>query len=205
MDENVSVKVLETFIEVENYNQKINDKIFNFITKCSELEELSNHYYGIQKTLELNKNYFQGYVLESYLCNYLKENTNQDYSISQLKEFMNQYATNSSEDYSSYYLALELYEMADEIEELIENKIEYEMTFIYDFDSNIEKLEETNQYEELYNSIKDKLTNDLLNNNLIDDNSFGKLLLILNDSFNFFISGYPDIPDEFLFNENDNN
>ena len=28
MDENVSVKVLETFIEVENYNQKINDKIY---------------------------------------------------------------------------------------------------------------------------------------------------------------------------------
>ena len=105
MDENVSVKVLETFIEVENYNQKINDKIFNFIIKFSELEELSNHYYGIQKTLELNKNYFQCYVLESYLCKYLKENTNQDYSISQLKEIMNQYATNSSEDYSSYYLA----------------------------------------------------------------------------------------------------
>ena len=70
---------------------------------------------------------------------------------------------------------------------------------------NIEKLEETNQYEELYNSIKDKLTNDLLNKNLIDDNSFGKIVLMLNDSFNFFISGYPDIPDEFLFNENDNN
>lgn len=95
--------------------------------------------------------------------------------------------------------------MADEIEELIENKIEYEMTFIYDIDPNIEKLEETNQYEELYNSIKDKLTNDLLNKNLIDDNSFGKIVLMLNDSFNFFISGYPDIPDEFLFNENDNN
>ena len=29
--------------------------------------------------------------------------------------------------------------MADEIEELIENKIEYEMTFIYDIDPNIRR------------------------------------------------------------------
>ena len=48
--------------------------------------------------------------------------------------------------------------MADEIEELIENKIEYEMTFIYDIDPNIEKLEETNQYEELYNSILEEIS-----------------------------------------------
>lgn len=200
MDDNVSVKVLESYIEVEKFNQKINDKLFSFITRCSDLEELSNHNYSIQKSLELNKNYFQGYVLESYLCNYLKDNSNKDYSISELKAFMNQYANNSDEDYAPYYLALELYEMADEIEELIDKKIEYEMTLLYEYDEDIEKLETSKNYEELYNSIKNKLTDELLNKNLIDDTGFSKLMLMLNEVFNFFMIGYPDLTDEYINN-----
>ena len=116
MDNNESVKILESYIEAENYNNSINEKMYLFINKCQELENLSKYQYGLQKTLELNKNYFQGYVLDSYLCKCIEINTGENYSINQLKEWVKQYSFNSDDEYNSYYLALELYEMADDIE-----------------------------------------------------------------------------------------
>lgn len=201
MDNNESVKILESYIEVENYNNSINEKMYLFINKCQELENLSKYQYGLQKTLELNKNYFQGYVLDSYLCKYIETNTGENYSINQLKEWVKQYSSNSDDEYNSYYLALELYEMADDIERLIEQKIEFQMNLIYEFDNNIQKIEDTKDYENLYNKIKDDLENKLLNKNLIDDGTFNKLVVMLNDIFNFCVSGYPDIPDEYLERE----
>ena len=112
-EKNYSTSILETYIEVEKYNQQINEKLFNFITKCSELEELSGHKFEIQKTIELNKIYFQGYVLDSEICKYLKGNMVNNYSIKQLRNFINQYENKFNKDLSSYYIALELYELAD--------------------------------------------------------------------------------------------
>ena len=55
------------------------------------------------------------------------------------------------------------------------------------------------EYEYLYNEIKNELNSKYLNQNLIDDKSYGICIQILNDIFNFYISGYPDIPDEYLY------
>ena len=70
--------------------------------------------------------------------------------------------------------------------------------------NDIDKID-SNDYERLYNNIKKDINNKYLKRNLIDDKSFDTCMRFVNDIFNFFISGYPDIPDEFLFNENDNN
>lgn len=58
---------------------------------------------------------------------------------------------------------------------------------------------DSNEYENLYNEIKNELNSKYLNQNLIDDKSYGICIKILNDIFNFYISGYPDIPDEYLY------
>lgn len=204
-DNNYSTTILESYLEVENYNKKYSEKLFNFITRCSELEELSEHKYEIQKSLELNKIYFQGYILDSDICNYLKENTNSNYSIEQLRNFINQYENNSNEDLYSYHLALELYELADDIEQIVDDKIEYEMKKIYALTTLIENIENinSNNYEMLYLKIKKELTDNYLNKNLIDDKVFGICIQMLNDIFNYFITGYFDIPDEYLNNAND--
>ena len=65
-----------------------------------------------------------------------------------------------------------------------------------------------NQKQQTKNQIssaKNNIANNYLNNNLIDDKSFDLCIQFMNDIFNYYISGYPDIPDEFLFNKNDNN
>ena len=118
-----------------------------FITKCLELETLSNHQYEIQKNIELNKIYFQGYVLESSFCQNLKNSTSQNYSIKQLKNLISNYKNNSKENLISYYTALELYEQADNIENLIDTKIEYEIKKIGELTNTINNIENTNTNE----------------------------------------------------------
>lgn len=193
-DKNECLKIVNNYIEINNYNNRINEKIFVFLNKCSDLEEHSNHNYELQKTLELNKIYFQGYILESELCKNLKKN-NTNYSIGQLKQYIITNANNLGDEYSSYYEAIELYEMADEIEELIDEKIELEMTTIYDIADIIIEIENINknEYENLYLKIKFNLENNYLNKNIIDNNIYELCINMLNDIFNYFISGYPQV------------
>ena len=71
MNENLNVKILESYVEIDKIHDDINNKIFNFITKANELVELSEDDYQIEKTLMLNKISLKGYVLDSDLCNKL--------------------------------------------------------------------------------------------------------------------------------------
>ena len=61
-DSNYSINILESYIEIDKYNQNINEKIYEFITKAKELEEVSDDDYEIQKSLEINKICFRGYI-----------------------------------------------------------------------------------------------------------------------------------------------
>ena len=130
MNENLNVKVLESYVEIDKIHDDINNKIFNFITKANELVELSDDDYQIEKTLKLNKISLKGYVLDSDLCNQLNENNMNDYSIDELKKYFNQYESSSNTDYSNYLLALSLYELIEDIEGQVDSKIELEINEI---------------------------------------------------------------------------
>ena len=115
--------------------------------------------------------------------------------------------SSSNEDCSSYHVAILLYELLEEIEKLVDNKVNLEINKLSELDPLIKNIStiNSNEYEFLYNQIKNNIANNYLNNNLIDDKSFDLCIQFMNDIFNYYISGYPDIPDEFLFNKNDNN
>ena len=55
MNNNLNVKILELYVEVDKINNDINNKIFDFITTANELVELSEDDYQLEKTLILNK------------------------------------------------------------------------------------------------------------------------------------------------------
>jgi hypothetical protein len=206
MDNNLSIKILEAYMDIDKMHDLINNKIFQFITKASELVELSKDMYQIEKTIKLNKISLKGYVLDSLCCELLEQNNISNYSIDELKNYLDKYELFSNEDCSSYYLALSLYELLDEIEKLVDDKINLEIDKISEFTTLIYEIKNINlnDFEQLYNEIKNDLNNNYLNQNLIDDKSYGICIQIINDIFNFYISGYPDIPDEYLYNENDN-
>ena len=106
MNENLNVKILESYVEIDKIHDDINNKLFNFITKANELVELSEDDYQIEKTLLLNRISLKGYVLDSELCIQLDENNIKDYSIDELKQYLTQYEKTYNTDCLKYLLAL---------------------------------------------------------------------------------------------------
>ena len=202
MDDNLNVKILESYVEIDKIHDDINNKIFNFITKANELVELSEDDYQIEKTLMLNKISLKGYVLDSDLCNQLAENNINDYSIDEVKNYLEQYEKSFNTDYSKYLLALSLYETIEDIEKLVDSKIDLEINELSNIISNIDDIKsiDKGQYENLYYSLKNQLDNHFKNKKL-DEKSYNICIQILNDIFNFYISGYPNIPDEYLYHD----
>lgn len=202
MNENLNVKILESYVEIDKIHDDINNKIFNFITKANELVELSKDDYQIEKTLMLNKISLKGYVLDSDLCNQLSENNINDYSINELKNYIIQYEKSFNTDYSQYLLALSLYELIEDIEKQVDSKIELEISELSNIIQSISDIKNTDKtnYENLYYNFKSQL-DDCFKENKLDEKSYGICIQILNDIFNFYISGYPNIPDEYLYHE----
>ena len=202
MNENLNVKILESYVEIDKIHDDINNKIFNFITKANELVELSEDDYQIEKTLMLNKISLKGYVLDSDLCNKLSENNINDYSINELKNYIIQYERSFDTDYSQYLLALSLYALIEDVEKQVDSKIELEISELSNIIQNISDIKNTDKtnYENLYYNFKSQL-DDCFKENKLDEKSYGICIQILNDIFNFYISGYPNIPDEYLYHE----
>lgn len=201
MDNNYSVKILEAYMDIDKLRDSINNKLFEFINKANELVEQSEDMYQIEKTIKLNKISLKEYILDSPCCSLLKENNISDYTINELKNYLVRYEKSSNENCTSYYLALSLYELLEEIEKMVDNKINLEIDKISELTNTINNVKniDSGGYEDLYNKIKNELSNKYLNQNLIDDKSYGICIQILNDIFNFYIGGYPDIPDEYLY------
>lgn len=202
MNDDLSLKMLTSYVEIDKIHDDINNKMFDFITKANELVELSEDDYQIEKTLMLNKISLKGYVLDSDLCNQLSKNNINNYSINELKNYIIQYNKSSNTDYSQYLLALSLYEIIEDIEKQVDSKIELEineLSYIINSISDIKKTDKTN-YENLYNNFKIQLDN-CFKENKLDEKSYEICIQILNDIFNFYINGYPNIPDEYLYHE----
>lgn len=202
MNENLNVKILELYVEIDKIHDDINNKLFNFITKANELVELSEDDYQIEKTLLLNKISLKGYVLDSEICTQFNEKNITDYSIDELKNYFNQYEKIYNIDCLKYLLALSLYEQIEQIEELVNSKIELEIKGFNNIISNINNISNIDKsgYEKLYIDSKN-LLDDYYENEKLDDKSYNICIQILNDIFNFYISGYPTIPDEYLYHE----
>ena len=191
---------MDKYVEINKINEKVNNEMFNFITKASELVDLSEDDYQIEKTIEFNKISLKSYILESPCCLSLYENNITDYSIDDLKSFLAQYEETFHEDLTKYYLALSLYEMLEEIERLVNQKIELEISEVSRIFSDIKNIKdiESNRYESLYLEAKNKVEMEHNGNN-IDDRAYNVYMQLLNDIFNFYIDGYPNIPDEYLY------
>lgn len=190
------MNVKEIILKVSAYNKQIEEQLEDFTTGCYTLKETSAGKYQVQKTTRLNKIYLQGYILDSKLCRQFKANNITNYSLTNLKDYITKNYNNLDTDYASYYQALSLYEKANNLEELIDDKIELEIDLLSNYEKDIEKL----KYQELkkeqlvafYKEIKEKLVKKLTNN-IMASQTKNSILIILNDVFEFLWSGYPTI------------
>lgn len=202
MSADLNLKILESYVEVDKIQDEINNKMFNFITNANQLVELSEDDYQTEKTIKLNKISLKSYILDSPCCSSLQENNITNYSIEELKNFFVKYEKIYNEDLSKYYLALSLYEMLEEIEKLVDIKIEREINEISNIFNGISNIKNiiSGKYEKLYFTFKNKINTEYKNNK-INDKAYDLCIQLLNDIFNFYMSGYPNIPDEYLYKE----
>jgi hypothetical protein len=204
MNDNLNVKILESYVEIDKIHDNINKKMFDFITKANELVELSEDDYQIEKTLKLNKISLKGYVLDSDPCVQLSENNITNYSIDELKNYLIQYEKEYNNECLKYLLALALYEQIGQIEELVDSKIDLEIKELSKIAVDVNNIinADKSEYEKIYMNIKNQLHNNN-NSGKLDEKAYNICIQILNDIFNYYISGYPNIPDEYLYKEDD--
>lgn len=202
-EKNYNEIILESYKKVQEYDQVINNKLLNFSTNCIFFEEIFNHKYEIQKNIKLNKIYLQGYVLDSPVCKYLNDKYKHNYSINELHEFINIYEKESGNDLTSYHDALNLFEEVNNLEELVDNKIKYEISIVKNFTNKILDINtiEKSKYQDFFNDVEKIIVNEYLNNNLIDNDCLMLITLIINDIFSYFILGNVEIPKEYINHE----
>lgn len=193
--ENIKDEILEIFAEKQNYDEKYNSLMFDFITKAYELVELSEDLYQVEHTIKLNQISLKDYILNSKICNYLKDNNFNNYSIEDLKEYMQKYENQNPSDIASYKLALELYEKLEEIKDIEKSKIDYEISRMGNLLDNVSNIESVtkDKYQDLYNDLLQQVKVKYLDNNLIDDKTHNYIMQILNDIFNYYLYGNKEI------------
>lgn len=202
MSADLNLKILESYADIDKIQDEISNKMFNFITNANQLVELSEDDYQIEKTIKLNKISLKSYILDSSCCSSLQENNITNYSVEELKKIFVKYEKIYNEDLSKYYLALSLYEMLERIEKLVDKKIEREISEISNIFNNIINIKNivSSEYEKLYFDSKNKIDIEYKNNK-INDKAYNLCIQLLNDIFNFYMRGYPNIPDEYLYKE----
>ena len=193
---NIKDEILEIFTEKQNYDEKYNSLMFDFLTKAYELVELSEDLYQVENTIKLNQISLKDYILNSEICNFLKKNNFNNYSIEDLKEYMQKCENQNISNIASYKLALELYEKLEEIKNIENLKINYEISQMGNLLDNINNVKniDKDKYQELYKDLLQQVKVKYLDNNLIDNKLNEYLVQILNDIFNYYLYGNKKIP-----------
>ena len=179
--------ITNLYNNVKMINDDINNNIIDFITKASKLVELSLDMYQIEQTIKLNKISLKDYILNSKCAINLKNNNITGYSIKELKQYFIEYESNSNDDCSSYYLAIELYELLELIEKQVDNKVDFEINELTKFVPMISTIKNNNNYNDLYNQIISFLSGS-------NKENYDIIIYIINDIFSYYKNGYPSIP-----------
>jgi len=198
-------ELIKTKELVASMMNEINDKMFEFITKANELVGLSEDDYQIEKTLDYNKISLKSYVLTSPCAVSLREKNIANYSIDQIKTYLQQYEEASGENMQKYYIAVELYEFIEGIEKKVDEKVDLEINTINKIDASINNVKsaQISEYNKLYLNVKNSLDTERQNSK-IDDATYNVYINLLHDVFDFYYNGYPTISDEYIYKIKDN-
>ena len=191
---NIKNMVLEMITEKQNFDSKYSGMISTFLTNAYGLVELSEDLYQVEQTIKLNKISLKDYILNSDVCKTLKANNISNYSVEELKRYLNNFESQGLDVYS-YKVALQLYEQLEEIEKLEEDKINYEVTELSKILTSLKDIKKIkcDEYQNLYNKLI-KQNEENLNHNNIDVETSCYITQLLNEIFNYYLYGNRVIP-----------
>lgn len=179
--------VVEIYNEKVEYEKKYNDLLILFQTKAEVVVTITNGIYQIENSIRANKISLKDYILNSNLCQMLKSNNIKDYSINDLKKYIEMYSNQYQNDMYPYKLALELYEVLEEIEKNEKEKIEFEFNSLKTYFTRLQNINilDKNNIKSTYELI----INDLKLGNY-DKKTYDYLTIIFSDIFTFYLCGY---------------
>ena len=194
---NISNNILEIYNDKQKYDEQINSLMLDFMTKANELVEKSNDMYQIEHSIRLNEISLKDYILRFDFCVLLKQNNVVDYTIEELEQYMNNYEYQNSEfDMYKYKLALSLYKELEKIKEIIDKKIDMEVSRIENIINSINGIKNINnkgEYQNLFNKVNIEIKQKYIDTNIIDDTTSNYINQIINDIFKYYIDGYKNI------------
>lgn len=191
------MNIMNIYLNINTLIDNFKNMINNFNVEAKKLEEVTSGIYRIETTLKLNKVSLKGYILNSNLCKELEKNDINEYSVEELKKYIN---NSSSHEKNILNKALYLYENLEHIEFYYNNeitKIVNELSKYLDSKNLSKYNEETSEYvisktkEEINNS-RNALINEInqkRNNNLIDENIKNCLIAIVDFISNYYNNG----------------
>lgn len=196
MNIDYSTKINELFSEVKKLEEIINNNLFRFVNKASELVEMSEDMYQIEKSIKLNKISLKSYILDSECCKTLKQNGISNYSIDELKNYIKTFEKQFNVSNNRYIFAIYLYENLENIEKIISEDISNEINNLSIMIPTLKKVGDVKggDFNSLYNQVIGELESNFLYKNLINENDYNMCSYMINKIFNFYINGFPNIP-----------
>lgn len=176
--------------EKKNYDVRYHSLVSDFLMKAYELVDLSEGIYQIEHSIKLNQISLKDYVLNSDMCTLLKNNNINNYSIDELKKYLEQYEYQSLANVNSYKLAIELYEQLDEIEQMENEQINYELDSLSGYLEKFKEIKTINkeEYSNLYNYLMEQVK-EKYNQNIFRED----IVIMINDIFNYYLYGNKNI------------
>lgn len=183
--------IKDVYIKSREYLNQYGTLLYEFLMKAYELVGLSKDLYQVEKTLILNKISLKDYVLNSEVCLYLKANNISNYSIEDLKRYIDDYEKQNMKDLHPYKVALDLYEMLEQIEKLEVEQIDYEFNNLCTIFDDLKgfKSEVKDKCDEIYS----KVVNEVNFHNYSDDTK-SLIMTMLGEIFNYYKYGNKMVP-----------
>ena len=186
----MNINIVDVFNKKNEYEKKYNELLLQFKTNANIVVSVTNGIYQIENSIRANKISLKDYILNSDLCNILKDKNIKNYSKNDLKKYMEMYSKQNSSAIYPYKLSLDLYELLEELENIENEKINFEIDSMKKICKQVDKIYFLNRND--LKNLYDSIIADIKSKNY-DKNSLDYLTIIINDIFTFFFSGHKKI------------
>lgn len=181
-------EIINGINELYNYHIDFENVFMNYLSKfyneAEKLVNLSNGKYQIEKNIRLNKISIKGYILDSDI---IKKINLGEFRLFELKQYLNSV---KSDDKYNIMIAIKLYEILDNMEQVELNQISNSLYYIQMITGSSfeEKIEDKNNLSTIYNNLLN-IINNYKKGNILNDDLYNKTIYCLNFLFNYYANG----------------
>lgn len=181
-------EIINGINELYNYHMDFENVFMNnlsrFYNEAEKLVTLSNGKYQIEKNIKLNKISIKGYILDSDI---IKKFNLDEFRLFELKQYLNNI---KSDDKYNIMVAIKLYEILDNMEQVELNQISNSLYYIQMITGSLfeEEIEDKSNLSTSYNNLLN-IINNYKKSNILNGDLYNKIIYCLNFLFNYYVNG----------------